>query len=110
MDHAPDDCKTAYALLLFAGIRPVELTRLRWGAVRDGFIHLTPAVTKTAQVRNVEIEPNLAAWLAADAGHAADELICPTNWKRKNQATLALPVREVMVTKNTKFAAAWRWR
>ncbi len=87
MQGAPDDCKAAYALLLFAGIRPVELTRLRWSAVRDGFIHLTPDVTKTAQVRNVEIEPNLAAWLASTGKHTPGEMICPTNWKRKNQQT-----------------------
>ena len=87
MQTAPDDCKAAYAMLLFAGIRPVELTRLTWCAVRDGFIHLTPDVTKTAQVRNVEIEPNLAAWLAAAGEHAPEESICPTNWKRKNHNT-----------------------
>lgn len=87
MDVAPDDCKAAYAMLLFAGIRPVELTRLTWGAVRDGFIHLTPDVTKTAQVRNVEIEPNLATWLASTGTHKKNEPICPRNWKRKNQET-----------------------
>lgn len=87
MQTAPDDCKAAYAMLLFAGIRPVELTRLTWGAVRDGFIHLTPDVTKTAQVRNVEVEPNLAAWLASCGHHDSDERICPTNWDRKNRKT-----------------------
>lgn len=87
MKAAPEDCKAAYALLLFAGIRPVELTRLKWGAVREGFIHLTPDVTKTAQVRNIEIEPNLAAWLKSTGTHKPEEPICPTNWKRKNQAT-----------------------
>lgn len=87
MQTAPTDCKTAYALMLFAGVRPVELTRLTWGAIRDGFIHMTPEVTKTAQVRNVEIEQNLAAWLSAAGRHSPEEKICPTNWKRKNQAT-----------------------
>lgn len=87
MEAAPEDCKAAYAMLLFAGIRPVELTRLKWGAVREGFIHLTPDVTKTAQVRNIEIEPNLAAWLKSTGTHKPEEPICPTNWKRKNQAT-----------------------
>ena len=89
MQTAPDDCKAAYAMLLFAGIRPVELTRLTWGAVRDGFIHLTPDVTKTAQVRNVEIEPNLAAWLKSTGRHAQSERVCPTNWDRKNRKTRA---------------------
>ena len=89
MQTAPDDCKVAFAMLLFAGVRPVELTRLTWGAVRDGFIHLSPEVTKTAQVRNVEVEPNLAAWLAAAGPHAPAESVCPVNWKRKSQATRA---------------------
>ena len=87
MTTAPADCKAAYAMLLFAGIRPVELTRLTWGAVRDGFIHLTPDVTKTAQVRNVEIEPNLAAWLASTGEHAPEESICPKWWNHKNRET-----------------------
>lgn len=86
MRTAPDDCKAAYAVLLFAGVRPVELTRLKWHNVRDGFIHITPDVAKTAQVRNIEIEPNLAAWLDKYR-RASDVSICPANWKRKNQDT-----------------------
>ena len=90
MSVAPEDCRTAYAMLLFAGIRPTELTKLTWGNVREGFIHITPGIAKIGQVRNVEIEPTLAAWLAAAGVHAPEELICPTNWKRKNQATRKL--------------------
>lgn len=90
MELAPEDCKAAYAVLLFAGVRPVELTRLTWGDVRDGFIHIMPAVAKTAQVRNVDIEPNLAAWLAAAGDHQLSDPICPPNWKRKNQETRRL--------------------
>lgn len=85
MDTAPDDCKAAFAILLFAGVRPTELTRLKWGDIRDGYIHITPSIAKTAQVRNVDIEPTLAAWLTHRG--AADSLVCPANWKRKNQAT-----------------------
>ncbi|MBQ8517123.1 MAG: tyrosine-type recombinase/integrase [Akkermansia sp.] len=87
METAPEDCRAAYAMLLFAGVRPTELTRLTWSCVRDGFIHITPAVAKTAQVRNIEIEPNLAAWLAASGPHAPSERICPPWWKHKNQLT-----------------------
>ena len=86
LDTAPEDCKAAYAILLFAGVRPNELTLLKWENVRDGFIHITPGIAKTVQVRNVEIEPNLAAWL--DKYRLADtENICPANWRRKNSAT-----------------------
>lgn len=87
MQTAPEDCKAAYAVLLFAGVRPVELTRLKWGAVRNGFIHLTPEVTKTAQVRNVEIEPNLAAWLESTGDHSPEDSICPRWWDYKNRQT-----------------------
>ena len=89
MDTVPADCKVPFAILLFAGVRPQELTRLTWGAVRDGFIHITPAVAKTGQVRNVEVEPTLAAWLATAPSRAQDDSICPANWKRKYQAARA---------------------
>lgn len=89
MQQAPADCKVPYALLLFAGVRPQELTRLRWANIRDGYIHITPDIAKTAQVRNIEIEPALAAWLEASGKHSPADLICPPNWKRKNQATRA---------------------
>lgn len=83
--EAPADCRMAFALLLFSGIRPAELTRLRWADIKDGFIHIRPEIAKTAQVRNIEIEPNLAAFIAASGNHPPDALIIPTNWKRKNQ-------------------------
>jgi integrase len=90
METAPADCKTAYALLLFAGIRPTELTKMTWANVRDGFIHITPGIAKVGQVRNVEIEPTLQAWLDAAGRHQPSDSICPSNWKRKNQETRRL--------------------
>lgn len=89
LDAAPEDCKAAFAILLFAGIRPTELTHLKWEHVRDGFIHIVPGVAKTSQVRNVEIEPNLAVWLQEYKGYSWEK-ICPPNWKRKSQAARAL--------------------
>lgn len=89
MHACPPDCVAAYALLLFAGVRPKELTQLKWGDIRDGYIHITPAVAKTWQVRNIEAEPTLAAWLTSTGKHAAEELVCPPNWVRKGQAIRA---------------------
>ena len=86
---APEDCKVAYALLLFAGVRPQELTRLTWDNIRDGYIHITASIAKTAQVRNIEIEPTLDAWLQAFGKRVKGGSICPPNWKRKNQAARA---------------------
>lgn len=88
MQTAPEDCKAAFACLLFAGVRPTELTRLKWENVREGFIFITSDVAKTAQIRNIEIEPNLAAWLYMYK-RAPEENICPTNWSRKSQAARA---------------------
>lgn len=85
MDAAPADCKAAFALLLFAGVRPLELTRLTWENIREGYIHITPAIAKTEQVRNIEIEPCLQAWLNSCVCGAPHESIIPTNWKRKSQ-------------------------
>lgn len=87
MRAAPADCKAAFALLLFAGVRPQELMKLRWGDIRDGYVHITPEVAKTSQVRNIEIEPNLEEWLDAYGFHSPDALVCPPNWKRKAQIT-----------------------
>lgn len=80
----PETC-AAFALLLFAGIRPAELTRLTWSNIRDGYIHITPDIAKTAQVRNVEIEPTLAKWLASTGPHQPGESICPPIWRYRRE-------------------------
>ncbi len=88
MQAAPADCVAAFALLLFAGVRPKELTRLRWGDIRDGFIHITAAIAKTQQVRNIEVEPVLAAWLEVAGSHGPLVPVCPANWIRKRREVL----------------------
>lgn len=85
MEMCPDECVPAFALLLFAGVRPAELTRLKWGNIKDGFIHITPSIAKTAQVRNIEIEPNLVSWLTYSGIHADSAPICPENWRRRRE-------------------------
>lgn len=87
MATAPADCRAAFAILLFAGVRPTELTRLHWHNIRDGFIYITPDIAKTSQVRNVEIEPTLAAWLAAYPCPDPNAKIIAPNWKRKYHRT-----------------------
>lgn len=76
-------CRVAFALLLFAGVRPQELERLTWGCIRldEGFIHVPAGTAKTRQARIVEIEPNLAAILAQEPPHAPDEMVRPKWWK-----------------------------
>lgn len=89
MRACPRDAVAAFALLLFAGVRPKELTRLKWGNIRDGFVHISADIAKTQQVRNVEIEPNLASWLAATGKHEPEAPICPPNWVRRSRAIRA---------------------
>lgn len=108
MGLLPPDCVAAYALLLFAGIRPDELKKLRWGDVREDFVHITPAIAKTAQVRNVSIEPNLRAWLDSTGEHAPDEHVCPANWSRKTrEIRKAAGITERRDTARHSYASYW---
>lgn len=89
MHACTPDAVAAFALLLFAGVRPKELTRLTWGNIRDGYIHITADIAKTQQTRNVEIEPNLQAWLDTTGSHDPAAPICPNDWVRKARAIRA---------------------
>ena len=57
----------ALAISFFAGLRPVELARLNWVDVHlsgtEPVIHVSAEVAKKRHRRNVDISPNLAAWL-----------------------------------------------
>lgn len=76
----PRECLAAVALMMFGGIRPQEVQRLTWDCVMDDIVHLTPEVTKTAQVRNVVINETLAAWLAV-CRRGPGALVVPEGWK-----------------------------
>jgi len=60
-----------FALCLFAGIRPClrtgEILKLKLSQINldTSVIHIEPEVSKVRMKRNVSIQPNLAAWLAA---------------------------------------------
>lgn len=81
----PPDCIAAVALMLFGGIRPQEVQRMQWSDVLDDIVHLTPDITKTAQVRNVRINEALRAWLDVCGGPRVGS-ITPQNWIRKYSA------------------------
>lgn len=89
MHACPMDARAAFSLLLFAGVRPKELTRLTWSNIRDGYIHITADIAKTQQTRNIEIEPTLEAWLASTGTHAPTDPICPPDWVRRARAIRA---------------------
>lgn len=82
----PADCVAAAALMLFGGVRPEEVTRLRWADVMEDVVHLSPEVTKTAQVRNVRLNETLRAWLDACRRGGDLAAVVPANWPRKYKA------------------------
>ncbi len=55
------------AVLFFAGCRPDEVKRLTWDNINltEKHINLDGSITKTRTSRNIEIQDNLLAWLAA---------------------------------------------
>ena len=82
------DARLPFAILLFAGIRPEELTKLTWEDIRTEpngteYIHVRPSVAKTRQVRLVRVRPTLAAFLATVPQNARTGALVPKNWKRK---------------------------
>jgi integrase len=69
------------ALLLFAGIRRAEITRLTWGNVSTENVEIGRDAAKKIRRRTIPICPTLAAWIAAHRDGAKDsDLITPANW------------------------------
>lgn len=78
------DCLPAVGLLLFAGIRPREVRRLKWKDIdlEEGFITVRSQCSKTGGVRHVEIMPALKRILAKYK-REDKSAICPPGWNRK---------------------------
>jgi len=80
LEHAPEfDLLPYVALGLFAGLRPAEVERLDWSAVKLGerSIIIGAEVAKKRSRRVVDINDTLAAWLAPyvkERGPVADAL------------------------------------
>ncbi len=76
-------CLAATAIMLYAGVRPNEVERLRWSDVRidDGVICIAPRHSKTGGARHVTIFPPLARILQR-IQRPESERICPPNWRR----------------------------
>ena len=70
-----------FALGLFAGVRPMEIERLSWNNILNGFIEITADKAKTRQRRLISISDNLQQWL-----NLGGEL--PVTNKRKRIAKL----------------------
>ncbi len=67
------------AIAAFAGIRPTEIMRLKYGDINleDGCISVRRAASKTGGTRHVDIHPTLRAWLASlhPSRHSPDALL-----------------------------------
>ena len=74
-------CLPAVGMMLYAGIRPHEVARLRWEQVnlRERSICILPRHSKTGGARLVTIHPPLAAILQQHR-QAPEQRICPAQW------------------------------
>lgn len=79
-------CMAAVGILLWTGIRPSELTRLKWENIdwNDKVIMLKPRHTKTGGSRHLTMHPVLVEWLKQikDVKKMTGS-ICPPNWVNK---------------------------
>ena len=81
-------CSAAVGLMLWAGIRPVELARLRWQDVRSeqGIILVNNYQAKGVAPRQVKIQPALSAWLRKSRlQRLMNPLVVPRGWERRWQ-------------------------
>ena len=77
-------CLAAVGMMLYAGIRPHEVERLRWEDVRleAGVIRISPQHSKTGGARHVTIHPPLKK-LLTQTKREPQKRICPKNWRRR---------------------------
>ncbi len=76
-------CSAAVGLMLWAGIRPVELARLRWQDVRSeqGIILVNNQQAKGTAPRQVRIQPVLSEWLRKSRLQSLlNPLVVPRGW------------------------------
>ncbi len=78
------NCLYAVAILMFAGIRPREVRRLKWSDIdlSENSITVRSQCSKTGGVRCVEICPNLKLLLESAKGEKSNSPICPPNWNQ----------------------------
>ncbi len=81
------DCLPALALMLFAGVRPGEVARLRWEDVccEEGVLSLSARHSKTGGARRVELCPPLRRLLQRQRKQSADSQtrLCPPRWTER---------------------------
>jgi integrase len=78
-------CAVPFAFMAFAGIRPDEVTKLRWDDVSVELenIRIGPTIAKKARRRNVRIQKTLAEWIATVPTEKREGKIVPPRWRYK---------------------------
>ncbi len=81
------DCLPALSLMLFAGVRPGEVARLRWEDVHceEGILSIAARHSKTGGARCVELCSPLRRLLRQQSCAAAHGLLCPPRWRQRWQ-------------------------
>ncbi len=79
------DCLPALGLMLFAGVRPGEVARLRWSDVHceEGVLAIAARHSKTGGARRVELCPPLRRMLNRQCPKTANKRLsrlCPPRW------------------------------
>ena len=79
--HRP--CMAPLGLMLWAGVRPAEVSRLSWDDIdwEESVVSLRPVHSKTGGCRHVQIQPVLRVWLRESP--RCRRLICPPDWNRR---------------------------
>ncbi len=84
------DCLPALGLMLFAGVRPGEVARLRWADVRceEGILTIAARHSKTGGARRVELSSALKHLLRHQCPARAEvhHPLCPPQWVKRWQA------------------------
>jgi integrase len=78
-------CTIPFAVQAFAGIRPEEITKLRWEDISLEMenIRIGPSIAKKLFRRNVRIQPTLAAWLKTVPEEKRKGKLVPARWRHK---------------------------
>jgi integrase len=86
LDKNCTSCAVPFAFLAFAGIRPIELTKLNWNNVclKTNCIKITSNIAKTGALRNVRIHPTLRAWIGIIPETERTGKIVPSRWIQKS--------------------------
>lgn len=82
-------CAPAVGVMLWAGLRPTEVTRLHWSDLHmeERVIHLKPQHSKTGSVRQVRIHDVLLSWLQRTAPcRSFQTKLVPRGWERRWRA------------------------